>query len=399
MASRASSLVNELSTIIKSPTFECDSEMQTKAIALSRRLNMALKQPPDAALELMFWPGFVFCFRVAIELGLFSLIVESDKPRTAVELSQTTGAEEQLIVRIMRAISGFGFVDETGDNVWRANPQTHAMAQKPIQAAHIHIWDQCTTTMAKMLPFLAQTGWKCPTDAHAGAFQYAFDTDKEVFEYWHEIPAVMQNFNTFMTGNRGSRPAWTEWYPVRERVIDGFDAQDGDGVLLVDVAGGRGHDVEHFLRKMRDEVGEEWKGRLVLEDLPKVIEDISELNGRIEKVKYDFFTPQPIKGARTYFFRFVFHDWSDELCLKILENLVPAMKRGHSKVLFNEIIIPNRDSPMFYVGMDMSMMAMHTAKERSEKDWVELLAKAGLKVNKIWPPPGYGEGIVEAELA
>jgi hypothetical protein len=40
----------------------------------------------------------------------------------------------------------------------------------------------------------------------------------------------------------------------------------------------------------------EIKGRVILQDLPKVIEDISEPLPGVEKMGYDFFTPQPIKG-------------------------------------------------------------------------------------------------------
>jgi len=66
-------------------------------------------------------------------------------------------------------------------------------------------------------------------------------------------------------------------------------------VLLVDVAGGRGHDIQAFKKAFPNK-----KGRLVLEDLPAVIDDISELDEGIERVKYDFFTPQPIKGELKY---------------------------------------------------------------------------------------------------
>ena len=38
------------------------------------------------------------------------------------------------------------------------------------------------------------------------------------------------------------------------------------------------------------------KGRVILQDLPRVIEDISDPLPGVEKIGYDFFTPQPIKG-------------------------------------------------------------------------------------------------------
>jgi hypothetical protein len=54
----------------------------------------------------------------------------------------------------------------------------------------------------------------------------------------------------------------------------------------------------------------------------------SEFADRITFMTHDFFTPQPVKGAEVYFFRAVFHDWSDKYCMKILQNLVPALKKG-----------------------------------------------------------------------
>ena len=93
-----------------------------------------------------------------------------------------------------------------------------------------------------------------------------------------------------MTGNRGSRPSWIEWFPVEQNVLRGAK-EDSDAVLVVDVAGGRGHDLEAFRRRFPDA-----KGRMVLQDLPSVISDINGLDSRIESMAHDMFLPQPIKG-------------------------------------------------------------------------------------------------------
>jgi hypothetical protein len=94
-----------------------------------------------------------------------------------------------------------------------------------------------------------------------------------------------------MTGIRGSRPSWIEWWPIEERIFDPNVELDDSSPLLVDIAGGRGHDIQAFGRKFSDT-----NGRLILEDLPAVIDDIKQLDERIVRVKHDFFTPQPIKG-------------------------------------------------------------------------------------------------------
>jgi hypothetical protein len=93
-----------------------------------------------------------------------------------------------------------------------------------------------------------------------------------------------------MTGVRGSRPSWFNWFPIQSNILSGF-TQNDDDVLMVDIGGGRGHDLESFISKFP-----QIKGRFVLEDLPAVIDDTRDLNQRIEQVKHDFFNPQPIKG-------------------------------------------------------------------------------------------------------
>jgi len=155
-------------------------------------------------------------------------------------------------------------------------------------------WDQGTTAAIKMPSFFKETGYRQPEDPRNGLFQYGIGTDKEAFEYWSTMPDVVDNFNTCMTGIRGSRPSWIEWFPVRERILGLELTSAGSDVLLVDIAGGRGHDVQAFGRKFEDV-----QGRLVLQDLPAVIGDIQHLDDRVERLEYDFFTEQPIKGQYT----------------------------------------------------------------------------------------------------
>ena len=103
-----------------------------------------------------------------------------------------------------------------------------------------------------------------------------------------------------MTCIRGEEPAWLSWFPVREYILEG--ARPGE-VVLVDVAGGRGHDGGAFTHRFEAEFPE--GGRVVLEDLPAVLADAGESEGEndekgvgraVEKVAYDFFRPQVVEG-------------------------------------------------------------------------------------------------------
>ena len=72
------------------------------------------------------------------------------------------------------------------------------------------------------------------------------------------------------------------------------------------------------------------------------------------------------------------------------------MKKGYSKLILNELVLPDTGCPLFPASMDVFMMGVHTGIERTEK---ELLESAGLQVKRFWRPPGDGEGIVEAMLS
>ena len=141
--------------------------------------------------------------------------------------------------------------------------------------------------------FRAQ-GYKLPVDPTAGPFQQAFNTGLPTFEYWATLPGAMQNFNTYMTGNQSKRATWLDWYPIEERLLKDHRAND-DAVLMVDIAGGRGHYLLAFRDKFPDA-----KGRLVLQEVPEMIDDAEDLHPSIERMKYDMFELQPIEGNIAY---------------------------------------------------------------------------------------------------
>ena len=51
-----------------------------------------------------------------------------------------------------------------------------------------------------------------------------------------------------MRAMRSTRRHWTDWYPVETELLANASADD-QGVLLVDVGGGEGHDIERFFEK------------------------------------------------------------------------------------------------------------------------------------------------------
>ena len=307
-----------------------------------------------------------------------------------------------------------------------------------------------------MPTFLEQTKYRNPLGSPHGPFQFAFSTNSGIFEFLNERPERLSAFNTFLEGHRANRTPWFQYYPVSNFVDD--DMQDENAVLIVDVGGGRGHELLAFKKAFPDQ-----RGRLIVQDLSQTIDDIDHLTRGVESMKYDFFTPQPIKGlitstsfrdsfivtdrcalpsgASAYYFRSVFHDcklahyatpqarswcsirysisctlicftqkWSadtahllcsigsDDKCRIILKHTAEAMRRGHSRVLINDWVLPNQGSPLHPATMDINMMAFSLGMERTERQWNALLSSAGFKIVKIWGVGLEVESLIEAVL-
>lgn len=113
---------------------------------------------------------------------------------------------------------------------------------------------------------------------------------------------------------------------------------------------------------------------------------------------YDFFTPQPARGARAYFLHNVLRDWPDEDASKILAGVAEAMEKGYSKVLIHESLVSDVKPLARVTVSDITMMTCIASAERSESQFHAVVSKAGLKISKIWRPPGSVESIIEAEL-
>ena len=91
-----------------------------------------------------------------------------------------------------------------------------------------------------------------------------------------------------------------------------------------------------------------------------VVQDISEptiaaaknslpdnLKDRVEYQVHDFWHDQPVKGADIYFFRYIFHDWSDSNAIKLLRAVVPSLKAG-SRVVINDACLPSYGEASMY---------------------------------------------------
>ncbi|KAI4594720.1 hypothetical protein KJ359_007523 [Pestalotiopsis sp. 9143b] len=342
-----------------------------------QRLQNLVATPTEKMMRIRFQAYQNVCVRVAQEKGILQALVAKGRS-TAWELSEATGADELLIVRIMRLLSIIGIVDEVGPSTYQANETTEFSVKKGI------LGDVNTDIVLKicsnMGPIAAASNGE--VDAHNFTF------GKSMFEYTAENPEYGKAFDDFMTARRAA--TWDKWFdifPVREKV----KPNDVSEVLLVDVAGGQGYWSQQFRQEFT-----EYPGRIIVQDQPHVI---TKLDG-IETMAYDFFTPQPIAGAKFYYFKQILHNWDDEKSKSILTNTAAAMNKD-STILINDYVLPEEKVGIRAVYMDIAMLVLLGGIERTESQWKSLVESAGLEIVKIWYADETNEGseaVIEIRL-
>jgi hypothetical protein len=209
------------------------------------------------------------------------------------------------------------------------------------------------------------------------------------FEWLASHPEQQKLFNSYMASRREGRPMWFDVYPV-ERLL-GHGVPYKDTIFLVDVGGNQGHDLSKFRRKYGH-----LPGRLVLQDLPDVINGVSGHDAAIHVMGHSFLDPQPVKGARAYYFRAIFHDWPDHICQAILRNTMSAMAHDYSRILIVDFVLSDTETPLMQASMDIQMMSIGAGIERSQRQWSKLLGSVGLEITGVWHQSPGMESVIEA---
>ena len=101
-----------------------------------------------------------------------------------------------------------------------------------------------------------------------------------------------------------------------------------------------------------------------------------------------------------YILQWILHDWTDEICIKILKTCKDSVssngKKG--KVIIMDIIIneedDEKDMTETKLCLDLIMMGIN-GKERTGKEWKHLFFEAGFKDYKIFPLFGF-RSLIEA---
>ena len=297
----------------------------------------------------------------AAKLGIADLL--KDGPKSVDYLAKETESNTDALYRLLRVLSSIGVFKESAERVFEMTPVAEAL-----QNDH----------PVSVRPFTLLVGdpiWREPwgnimhsIKTGESAFEHVYG--KNFFDYLNEHEEQSEVFNSWMTKvSNMNCPAIAAAYPFNK-----FKK-------VIDIGGGHGSMLAHILRKYPAVQG-------VLFDLPKVVENASEIDDsiahRCEITGGSFFDAVPA-GGDLYIMQQIIHDWEDELAVQILSNCRDAMSDDARILVVDAVIKPGnqRDMNKF---IDLQMLLLNKGgRERTEQEFKQLFQQAGLQLLKIIP--------------
>jgi hypothetical protein len=338
-------------------------------------MNQPMNQPPvpEQIIQIItnFWSSrAVYVFS---KLGIPDLLASG--PKTADELAEATKTHAPSLYRVLRALTGIGFVSATGDGRFAQTPLSEILETDAPGSLR---WFTVSELGQEHYPAWGNLMHSVKTGEIA--FDNFFGAD--VWKYFQQNPDDAAIFNNSMSGATAA---------TNEELLALYDFSSFG--TIVDIGGGHGGLITSILKANP-------KAKGILLDAPQVIEgarpklEAAGLADRCETVGGDFFKAVPA-GGDVYVMKWIIHDWNDELAVTILKNIRNEIPRN-GRVVIVDCVVPENNEPDFSKLFDLNMMVMTGGKERTEKEFAQLLSAAGFKLRRVIPTK-VPTSIVEAE--
>jgi hypothetical protein len=332
-----------------------------------------------AAQHLMQMAGGFF-FTAALhpiaKLKIADLLADGPMPVT--ELAQKTGSNADALYRVLRLLASAGVFAESAGKVFALTPVSDVLrADAPGSMRDMVLW------LGNRFHFKVWSELSYSIETGKPALEHVYG--KPAFEVIFGDPEIAYDFNMAMTCfSRQIAPALLEAYDF-----------SGIGTLM-DVAGGHGAILCEVLSRYPGMKG-------ILFDMTNVIEEATchicslKMDHRCEVVEGNFFDEIPA-GADAYYMQHIIHDWADEPALQILANCRRALEgRKDGRLIIVDSVVPETSEPHFSKILDLEMLLMPGGRERTEREWRELFAKAGFEITRIVPMQA-AESVIEARV-
>lgn len=286
-------------------------------------------------------------------------------PLTAEELARLTGSRADTLYRVLRTTASYGlFVEDAESRFALTDLGSVLRSDAPghMRSLVMYLAGPIVRRAFGELGAAVRTGEEPMKQAYGLTF----------FDYITDKPDETRFFNEAMIAIHGTEP---------QAVAAAYDFAGID--TLVDVGGGTGNLLTTLLLANPHLRG-------VLYDRPGVTADArrrieaSGLTARCEVREGSFFDAVP-GGGDAYLLSHILHDWDDATCLGILASCRKSMHERARLLVLEQLIVPgNARHPAKF--NDLVMLAvMSCGRERTEREYAELCAKAGFTLTRVVP--------------
>ncbi|PCH06272.1 Winged helix-turn-helix transcription repressor DNA-binding [Penicillium occitanis (nom. inval.)] len=162
-STRISSLIKQLSAIEQQSDGSIyeNENLRTDAAHLVRKLAVALERPQEV-------PAQTAAVRIAVDLHLFHHLGDGPQAKDISELALKTGADAELLIRILRLLSAMGWVDQVRDICFKPTPITRTLKEsESLQAGVKHMY-LSLPVYDKLPKYFADYDYKPPVDVRDG---------------------------------------------------------------------------------------------------------------------------------------------------------------------------------------------------------------------------------------
>jgi hypothetical protein len=378
--------ITDLSRTLKgsSEQFMVDSLPYLKK---SEELVTLVQSPAEHATSLI-----IKTMETAVIRTLLSLNVLQTIPTTGFIslqcLAEATETQASLLERLLRVVTRTGFlIHENG--VYHHTNTSLAYAG-PLGALFTPCYDEGIRALIRLPEYLSVKEKEEAKNSRYSPFTWNEGQEgKTTFEILSNMPIRTEGIHTLAMNVQHLRP-YTGFFDYAKLI-----SEDRERPVFVDVGGGNGHVIKEVLQafpQIRPE-------QCILEDRAETLElarTMGLLPAGVKLLEHDYLTRQPVLNAKAYHLRAVAYNLGDAELVQLLKQIVPVMGPD-SKVLIAENILFDDNGTAFSTVSDMIMLCIG-GKERTERNFREVLEEAGLMVDGIHRSPGLEYGIVEASL-
>lgn len=301
--------------------------------------------------------GFVDsrCLHVVANIGMADVLGE--EPMPIPDLAAELGVDTEALARLLRHLVALGLFSVHSNRV------AHNEASRLLQSDHPLGLLETTQLMA--LPIIWDSVRHLEDAVRTGRPGTVFHDPRGFFGYLVDHPEESAVYDHGMTSM------------TRRRIAAQVPAYDFSRFgVIADIGGGRGH----LIRAILDQTP---TARGIVFDQAHVVVKDDLASDRLTVVAGSFFT-DPLPEADCYVLSNIIHDWADDEARAILTAVREAAGSDETLLLM-EFVVPEDDEGFEATDIDIDMLILVGGRERTEREYDELLASTGWRLTRTIP--------------